>query len=207
MTRKLTLRQREVLAFIREQMAREGFPPTVREVAARFGIVSLNAVRRHLAALEAKGFLRREPGRSRGLRLLPPMAGGGGELVEVPLVGRIAAGLPVPAWEEVEETVPLDPDWWGAGREVFLLRVKGNSMLPCLEEGDLVVVDASGTPAPGDLVVALIEGEATVKRLEHRRGRPWLVPENPAYPALAVPAETRFNGRVVGLLRRYDGGV
>jgi repressor LexA len=170
----LTDRQKEVLAFIQESIGARGYPPTLREIGERMGIRSTNGVNDHLKALEKKGYLAREDLKSRALRPLKlpggakvSVAHAGDDLVDVPLVGRVAAGAPLLAVENVEDTVKIDRFFLGASppREVFALRVKGESMIEDgILDGDFIFVRKSLTAERGDIVVALIDDEATVKR-------------------------------------------
>jgi repressor LexA len=183
----LTQRQREILEFISASIVERGFPPTLREIGEHFNIRSTNGVNDHLKALEKKGHLRREDLKSRAMRpVLPdgsgelvPMHGrrvaqgtGGVELVsqsddmaEIPIIGRVAAGQPILAVENVSDTVRVDRVLVGNHREVFGLRIVGESMIEDgIFDGDYVFVKKTPTARPGDIVVAMIEGEATVKR-------------------------------------------
>jgi repressor LexA len=171
---ELTDRQKEVLEFIQQSITARGYPPTLREIGEKMGIRSTNGVNDHLKALEKKGYLAREDLKSRALRPLKMPAGSvanvpgiGEEMVEIPLVGRVAAGQPLLAVENVEDTVKVDRFFLGSApsKEVFALRVKGDSMIEDgIFDGDFIFVKKSLTADKGDIVVALIEDEATVKR-------------------------------------------
>jgi len=171
---ELTDRQKEVLVFIQESIAARGYPPTLREIGERMGIRSTNGVNDHLKALEKKGYLAREDLKSRALRPLKMPSGHaaraieiGNDLVDVPLVGRVAAGAPLLAVENVEDTVKVDRFFIGQTppREMFALRVKGDSMIEDgIFDGDFIFVKKSLNAERGDIVVALIDDEATVKR-------------------------------------------
>ena len=171
---ELTDRQKEVLEFIQESIGARGYPPTLREIGERMGIRSTNGVNDHLKALEKKGYLAREDLKSRALRPLKMSSGGklnaievGEDMVDVPLVGRVAAGAPLLAVENVEDTVKVDRFFLGATppREVFALRVRGDSMIEDgIFDGDFIFVRKSLSAERGDIVVALIDEEATVKR-------------------------------------------
>jgi repressor LexA len=164
----LTDRQREILEFITQSIAGRGYPPTLREIGSHFGIRSTNGVNDHLRALEKKGYLQREDLKSRALR--PVSASGrplesAADVVEVPLLGRVAAGVPLLAVENIEDTVRVDRFFIGQTREVFALRVKGESMIEDgIFDGDYIFVRKQLHASKGDTVVAMIEGEATVKR-------------------------------------------
>jgi repressor LexA len=200
----LTDRQQAVLAFVEEFCRRQGYPPTVREVAAHFGIQP-RAATDHLAALKRKGYLHREPGLSRGLSLAGRSLG---PVVEVPLVGRIAAGQPLLASETVEETLPL-PHSWVRGEEVFLLKVTGESMAPLILPDDLVMVRVQSRVARGEIAVVLVDEEATLKRVYEEAGGLVLKGDNPDFTPLrfspAEAADVQILGRVVGVYRNLEG--
>ncbi|HEY2901675.1 MAG TPA: transcriptional repressor LexA [Polyangia bacterium] len=171
----LTDRQQEILDFISQSIVERGYPPTLREIGTHFGIRSTNGVNDHLRALEKKGYLQREDLKSRALR---PVSMGGqpslstrerddarDDIVEVPLVGRVAAGVPLLAVENVQDTVQVDRFFIGQTREVFALRVKGESMIEDgIFDGDFIFVRKQLQANRGDTVVAMINDEATVKR-------------------------------------------
>jgi repressor LexA len=178
----LTDRQQQVLDFIAASITERGYPPTLREIGERLGIRSTNGVNDHLKALEKKGYLAREDLKSRALRPIGHIGLGaaqphtpsqlrgdtvtlGEDLVEIPLIGRVAAGQPILAVENVEDTVKVDRFLVGDHREVFALRVKGESMIDDgIHDGDFIFVKKALHAERGDIVVALIEDEATVKR-------------------------------------------
>ena len=200
----LTDRQQAVLAFVEEFCSRQGYPPTVREVAAAFGIQP-RAAADHLAALERKGYLHREPGVSRGLSLALRSVG---PVVEVPVLGRIAAGQPLLASENVEETLPL-PSSWVRGEEVFLLKVTGESMAPVILPEDLVMVRSQARVARGEIAVVLVDDEATLKRVYEEAGGLVLKGDNPDFTPLRFAAEEAADiqilGKVVGVYRNLEG--
>jgi repressor LexA len=200
----LTDRQRLVLAFVEDFCGSQGYPPTVREVAAAFGIQPRAAVD-HLAALKRKGYLHREPGRSRGLSLSPRTPG---LVVQVPVLGRIAAGQPLLATENVEDTLPL-PRSWVRGDEVFLLKVVGESMAPMILPGDLVMVRVQSRVARGEIAVVLIEDEATLKRVYEEAGGLVLKGDNPDFTPLRFSpsevSEVQILGKVAGVYRNLEG--
>ena len=208
-TTDLTARQRRILEFIRDWVERYGYPPSVREIGEAVGLVSPSSVAYQLKALETKGFLRRDPNRPRAVDVRMPS-----EMVDddelraarptpayVPLVGRIAAGGPILAEQAVEDFFPLPRELVGEG-DVFMLEVKGDSMIDAaICSGDWVVVKQQQTAMPGDIVAALIEGEATVKSYRQRDGHVWLMPANPAFDPIPGDMAT-IMGRVVAVLRR-----
>jgi repressor LexA len=201
----LTPRQQAVLSFVEEFFQQQGYPPTVREVAAHFGIQP-RAADDHLSALKRKGHLHREPGLSRGLAL----TGRQSELVvEVPILGQIAAGQPLLATEQVEDTLPL-PRSWVQGEEVFLLRVAGDSMMPLILPGDLVMVRVQPRVARGEIAAVLVYDEATIKRVYEEAGGLVLKGDNPSFTPLRFsPAEAaelvQILGKVVGIYRSLQG--
>ncbi len=199
----LTERQRQVLVFVEGFCGRQGYPPTVREVAAHFAIQP-RAAADHLAALKRKGYLHREPGRSRGLALSPRTPG---SVVEVPILGRIAAGRPLLATEQVEDTLPL-PRSWVRGEEVFLLKVTGESMAPLIQPGDLVMVRVQPRVGRGDIAVVMVEDEATLKRVYEEAGGLVLKGDNPDFTPLrfspAQAAQVQILGKVVGVYRNLE---
>ena len=159
----LTEKQQLVFDFIRSSINERGYPPTLREIGEHFRIRSTNGVNDHLKALERKGYLLREELKSRALRPV----GSSGEAIEVPIIGKVAAGRPLLAVENTEDTVKVDKFFLGStsGREVFALRVKGDSMIEDgIYDGDFIFVKKQLQADKGDIVVALIEDEATVKR-------------------------------------------
>jgi repressor LexA len=168
----LTDRQQAVLDFISRSIERRGYPPTLREIGEHMGIRSTNGVNDHLKALEKKGYLEREDLKSRALRPIGSAVGRSGaaqqgltgNMVEVPLLGRVAAGEPILAVEQAEDSVKVDRFFLGAHREVFALKVKGDSMIDAgIYDGDFIFVKKQLQANRGDIVVAMIENEATVK--------------------------------------------
>ncbi|MBI4607617.1 MAG: repressor LexA [Candidatus Rokubacteria bacterium] len=204
--RELTARQREILAFIRTFTQRHSVPPTVREIGERFRITP-RAAFDHLRALERKGALQRRVAARRTSRALtlPDRASA---VREVPILGRIAAGVPLLAEENREGTLPLLADWLaGKGRELFALRVRGESMVNAhILDGDLVLVRRQETAEPGEIVVALLDNEATVKRFGREGDAIVLKPEHPTMaPILIKPGQrdVKILGKVIGLLRGF----
>ena len=194
MARGLTNRQREVLTHIRAALERTGRPPTLRELGARLGIRSTNGVRDHLEALVAKGYLARDPHSARGLRLLqaPPPAAPALGVRRVPLLGGVAAGQPLFADQELGDALLLDERVVPNSGAVFALRVRGDSMRDAaIHEGDYVVVREQRSAEPGDIVVALLEDEATVKRFFPERDFVRLQPENSRHEPVIVRRDDR----------------
>ncbi len=205
--RELTSRQRDVLEFIRAFTGRHGVPPTVREIGAKFHVTP-RAAFDHLRALERKGMLQRRsaPGRTSRALTLPEAAGV--EDRRVPILGRIAAGLPLLAEENREGDVPMAAAALpGGGEDIFALRVRGESMIDAhIVDGDLVLVRRQDAAQPNDIVVALVDGDATVKRFSRDGDRIVLRPEHPTMAPIVVDPrqhDVRILGKVVGLLRGF----
>jgi len=208
----LTDRQREILDFITRSITSRGYPPTLREIGTHFGIRSTNGVNDHLRALEKKGYLQREDLKSRALR--PVTAIGKpresvSEVVDVPLLGRVAAGVPLLAVENVNETVRVDRFFIGQTREVFALRVKGDSMIEDgIFDGDYIFVRKQLQASKGETVVAMIEGEATVKRYYPEGDVIRFQPANAAMQPILVRKRdfksVNLLGVVVGVYRRMS---
>jgi repressor LexA len=192
----LTDQQQKVLTFIVKQMRSLGHPPTIREIGDEFGFRSTGTVRDHLRALETKGYLRTMRHKSRGL--LPREW-----LRTMPILGRVPAGGPLLTEENVEGTLDLANEF--GSDKVFALKVRGDSMQDDgIREDDLVVVRAQQRVEPDQVVVALVDGEATVKKLTNRDERLWLEPANPRYKPIAVDDATRIVGKVIGVIRSYE---
>ncbi len=207
MSRPLTERQREILQHIASSIRRSGIVPSVREIGHALGMSSPSTVHQHLTALARKGYLRRDGDRMRVLEITDrDIVHTDEDAVPIPLVGRVSAGVPVLAQEHVEEMIPIPRRFVGWNEESFLLTVRGDSMVGAgIFDGDLVIVRCQPSATPGELVVALLGDEATVKRLHLTDGRPVLRAENPAYAP--INGEFEILGQVVGLLRRYPAGV
>jgi len=205
--RELTARQRSVYAFIAKAMRERGYPPTVREIGEHFKMKSTGSVRDHLAALERKGCIRRVPNTSRGIELLNPDDRPGANAARVPLVGQIAAGTPLLAEENLEDTLTVDRRAVGRDDNVFALRVTGESMRDAgILDGDIVLVRQQPDAHNGDIVAVLINDEATVKRLFREGSHVRLQPANDEFePIIVTPEAGEFTilGKVVGLTRSY----
>ncbi len=200
---QLTFREAAILDFIRHNVRTRGYPPSVREIGLAVGLKSSSTVHGYLKRLEDKGFLKRDPTKPRALELTGSFRRPAADEVSlVPVLGRVEAGRPVLATENRDFTIPLPASYFGDG-EFFMLKVRGDSMVEAgIFEGDLVVVRQQPTANNGDIVVAMIGDEATVKRFYRENSHVRLQPENRAM----VPIITRdisVLGKVVGLLRRY----
>lgn len=231
----LTGRQRQILEFITQRIEEQGYPPTIREIGEQMGIKSTNGVNDHLKALERKGYLKREGLKSRALRpvqmsptgataalpssppptdaqasnVLNAIVPNGGTTIAVPVLGRVAAGAPILADEHPEATVHIDSFFLGSrgGDKVFALRVSGDSMIEAgILDGDYIFVKKQLEASRGDIVVAMIDGEATVKRYEPKGEVIHFVPENSAMAPIVVKKSdfrsTSILGVVVGVYRQ-----
>jgi repressor LexA len=211
----LTARQRKVLEFIKESVEKRGFPPTIREIGDAVGLASTSSVSYQLISLQKKGFLRRDATKPRAVDVrLPREMPGGADYVEdvpeqnsfpkpayVPVIGRIAAGGPILAEQAVEDVFPLPRELVGEGT-LFLLKVVGDSMVDAaISDGDWVVVRQQPNADNGEIVAAMIDGEATVKTYKRRDGHVWLLPHNDAYAPIPGD-EATILGRVVTVLRK-----
>lgn len=201
----LGLRQKKILEHILSTVEERGYPPSVREIADAVGLASPSTVHAHLEALQSKGYIRKDATKPRAIEIsyapgMGPATSRSG-VRHVPLVGRIAAGAPVQAVEDVEDVLPLPASLVGEGT-FFALRVKGDSMTGAgINDGDVVVVRKQDDATPGSIVAALLEDEATVKTLVRQGGKTLLKPENPVYAPIEVTGESRILGKVVALLR------
>jgi repressor LexA len=213
----LTWRQRKVLQVIRESVQKRGYPPSMREIGEAVGLMSTSSVSYQLSTLQSKGYLRRDVGRPRTVEVrLPghpavrpePVFGDDDSMditsqepAYVPLVGRIAAGGPILADESIEDIFPLPRQLVGNGT-LFLLKVVGDSMVnAAIADGDWVVVRQQPVAENGDIIAAMIEGEATVKTFKRSGDHVWLMPHNPAYAPIPGD-EAEVLGKVVAVLRR-----
>jgi repressor LexA len=198
----ITPRQQRILGFIAETVRDRGYPPTVREIGEAVGLTSSSSVHAQIANLERQGKLHKDPTKPRAMTLAEPRAEG----VTVPLLGRIAAGAPLLADEQIEDYLSVPLGFAAVDGDNFALTISGDSMIGAgIFDGDVVIVRAQDEADDGDVVAALLPGpaedEATVKRLGHTRGRPMLIPENPAFEPFEMTGG-RILGKVVAVLRR-----
>ena len=206
--KELTRRQGDVLDFIERYLDKKGYPPSVRDIAAQFGLVSAAGVHKHIKALVRKNYLAKDDYLSRSIRILRPRLkpGGGKTTVELPLVGYVAAGQPIEAIQQNQDflTVPLPVA--GTGRDNYALLVRGESMIDDgILDGDYVIMDPRQEAHNGEMVVALINNqEATLKRFYRENGRVRLQPANSTVAPIFVDSgDFRIQGVVVGIWRRY----
>lgn len=210
---ELTKRQRKIFEFILSNIEKFGYPPSIPEVQKKFSFKSPNAVKDHFEALVRKGYISRRPHKSRGIKILNHVhpkrnnnANGNGNTIEVPIVGRVSAGSPIFAQENIEGTIFVDKFIAPNAKDIFALRVKGDSMIKAgIFDGDFVLVRQQPVAEQGEAVIALIEDEATVKRFYKEKGMIRLQPENdPMEPLIIDPKEDRISiiGTVKGVIRK-----
>ena len=206
----LSDKQREILAFLNETITRVGYPPSMREISDAVGLTSVSSVSHQLTQLELRGFIRRDPNLNRAIEILVEIDANPDavrvkedDIVNVSLVGRIAAGVPITADQNIEAVFPLPRQVVGSGN-VFMLKVQGDSMIDAaICDGDYVVVREQKTAENGDIVAAMLDNEATVKVFKQRDGHTWLLPQNSAYePILGDYASVL--GKVVAVIRSVD---
>lgn len=198
----LTPRQRQILEYIKREVKLKNYPPSVREIGEAVGLSSSSTVHAHLAKLEEKGFIRRDPSKPRAIELLaedeePYFVP---EVVQVPIVGQVTAGQPILAEENIEDYFPL-PKMMVHGDSVFMLQVRGDSMINAgIMDGDYVIVRQQYQANNGEIVVAMLDGEATVKRFYKEKDHILLKPENDLYEPIRSP-HIRVIGKVIGVFR------
>lgn len=205
MSHELTRRQQDIFSFIRERIEEDGMPPTRAEISSNFGFASPNAAESHLRALAQKGVIRLESGAARGIRLVQEATAAVAESLGLPLIGRVAAGSPILALEHIQKHLPIDPAMFSP-RADYLLEVRGLSMVNAgILEGDLLAVHRCSEAQNGQIIVARLDDEVTVKRLQKRtRGVIELIAENPDYAPIIVDTNTQslsIEGLAVGLIR------
>lgn len=202
--KKISKRQEDIMSFIKEEVKKKGYPPSVREIGEAVGLASSSTVHGHLARLESKGFIRRDPTKPRAIEVLDPegMESMKPGVIHVPLVGKVTAGLPITAIENIEEYFPLPESFGTSEDKLFMLEIVGNSMIEAgILNGDHVVVKQTQTANNGEIVVAMTEDdEATVKRFFKEKNYFRLQPENSSMDPIIVDNVTIL-GKVVGVYR------
>ena len=204
LTQKISKRQQAILAFIKEEVRSKGYPPSVREIGEAVGLASSSTVHGHLARLESKGLIRRDPTKPRAIEVLDQddLVVSKSSVIHVPLIGKVTAGIPISAIEDIQEYFPL-PDKYGAAEdELFMLEIMGESMIEAgILDGDYVIVKKTSTAENGEIVVAMTEeDEATVKRFYKEKTHFRLQPENSSMDPILVN-QVSILGKVVGLYR------
>ena len=207
--KNISSRQEMILEFINKKIKDEGYPPSVREIAKAVNLSSSASVHSHLKKLEALGFLKRNPSKPRAISVIstqnqePELDLSKNNLVFVPVLGNIAAGKPILAEENIEDYFPLTPDFVKGQKEVFMLNVRGDSMVNAgIMDRDLVVVRKQETAINGEIIVALLEEEATVKRFFKGKSEIKLMPEND-YMEPMIVNDVTILGKVIGVIRKY----
>jgi repressor LexA len=209
MKKILTKRQQEILDFIESFLQKRGYPPTLREIGNEFGISSTNGVRVNLAALEKKKYIIRRPWLSRGIELIyaPKTQVIEGEIGYVPIIGKVAAGEPIFAAENIEGMLAVD-DSFLPTKKVFALKVKGDSMVGAgILDGDYILARRQHNAETGEIVVFIVGDEITVKRYDTKGDKVLLIPENEAYETRVIKknsSDLQIAGKVVGLIRKYE---
>lgn len=198
---KITAKQQEILEYIKENILKKGYPPAVREICEAVHLKSTSSVHSHLETLERNGYIRRDPTKPRAIEILDDeFALTRREMVQVPMVGTVAAGQPILAQENIEDYFPIPANLL-PNTETFMLRVKGESMIEAgIYDGDRVIVSQTNVAQNGDIVVALIEDSATVKRYYKENGHYRLQPENSSMEPIIV-SDLEILGKVIGLFR------
>ena len=209
MKNQLTDRQKEILDFIKEYLGFNGYPPTLREIAKQFNIASTFGIKRHLDALQKKGYLSVESFASRAISLTenPTEKNQQNNSVEIPVVGRVAAGYPIMSEENIEGSISIQSGLLKNKSEIFGLKVKGESMKNAgIFEGDIIIVNQQKDAVNGDIVVALLDNEATVKRFLIKNNKITLMPENENYNPIEVNNSDEFSiiGKVMGVFRWFN---
>ncbi|ADQ46076.1 SOS-response transcriptional repressor LexA [Caldicellulosiruptor bescii] len=201
MKKQLTKKQEEILEFIKKRIKEKGYPPAVREICEATGLKSTSTVHGHLTRLEKKGYIRRDPSKPRAIEIVDEEFYVHRNVVQLPLVGKVTAGEPILAVENIEETMTLPYDLVGT-EDAFLLRVRGDSMIEAgIFDNDIIIVRRQNVAENGDIVVALIDDEATVKRFYKEHDHIRLQPENKAMEPIIVK-DVKILGKVIGLIRR-----
>jgi len=205
--KRLSKRQQSILQFIAKEVREKGYPPSVREIGEAIGLKSSSTVHGHLAKLEKKGYIRRDPTKPRAIEIIDPMWQEEIRQTDVhfvPIVGKVTAGMPITAVENIESYFPLPKGWSRPESQLFMLLVQGDSMIQAgIHDGDYVIVRQQQNADNGDIVVALTDDdEATVKRFYKERDHIRLQPENPSMEPLRLSHVTIL-GKVVGLVRQF----
>ena len=202
-TGKISSKQQEILSYMKDQILAKGYPPSVREICAAVDLKSTSSVHAHLETLEKNGYIRRDPTKPRAIEIIDDEFNlTRRETSHVPIIGQVAAGAPILAQENIEDYFPISAEFLPKG-DCFMLRVKGDSMINVgIFNKDLVLVESDNTARNGDLVVAMVEDGATVKRFYKENGHIRLQPENDDYEPIIVPDATIL-GKVYGVFRFY----
>lgn len=195
-------KQTEIYEFIKTHIREKGYPPSVREICKGVGLSSTSTVHGHLARLEKKGMIRRDSTKPRTIEILkdPPIKK---EMVSIPIIGKVTAGEPILAVENVEDTFPISLNFIPSNKDLFMLNISGESMIEAgIMDGDLAIIEKTNYAANGDIVVALIDNEATIKRFFKEKDHIRLQPENKTMSPIIVE-DCAIIGRLIGVFRKY----
>lgn len=199
--REVNNKQNEIYEFLKTYADNKGYPPSVREICEAVGLKSTSSVHGHLKRLESKGLIKRDPTKPRALEIIDSSIKK--EMVNIPIVGKVTAGMPILANENVEDIFPIPIDYIKHNKELFMLNISGDSMINAgIFDGDLAIIEKCQTARNGEIVVALIENEATIKRFYKEESHIRLQPENDKMDAIIVD-NCKILGRLVGLFRTY----
>lgn len=199
--REVSEKQNEIYEFLKTYTDNKGYPPSVREICEAVGLKSTSSVHGHLKRLESKGLIRRDPTKPRALEIIDNSLKK--EMVNIPIIGKVTAGLPILANENVEDTFPIPLNYIRHNKELFMLNISGDSMINAgIFDGDLAIIEECKTANNGEIVVALIENEATIKRFYKEKNHIRLQPENDNMDAIIVD-DCIILGKLVGLFRTY----
>jgi repressor LexA len=202
MTEHKSTKQVEIYEFIKSQIKEKGYPPSVREICAAVGLKSTSTVHGHLERLEKKGLIKRDPTKPRTIEVVENSLNRK-EMINVPILGTITAGLPILAVENIEDTFPLPVNYVKSNKDLFILKVSGESMIEAgILDGDFSIIEKSNSANNGEIVVALIDNEATLKRFFKEKDHIRLQPENKNMSPIIVP-ECQVIGKLVGIYRQY----
>lgn len=202
---KITSKQMEILEYIKEQLLEKGYPPSVREICQAVNLKSTSSVHSHLATLEENGYIRRDPTKPRAIEIIDDeFALSRRELINIPIVGAVAAGEPILATQNIQDYFPVPPEYLNnTNNQTFMLRVKGESMINVgIYDGDLLIVDQCNSARNGEIVVALVEDSATVKTFYKEKDYIRLQPENDFMDPIIVE-NCQILGKVIGLFRQF----
>ena len=201
MTTKLSKRQQDILNYIKQEVKEKGYPPSVREIGEAVGLASSSTVHGHLSRLESKGLIRRDPTKPRALEIVDSVIKK--EMINVPIIGKVTAGLPILANENIEDSFPLPLDYVKHNNDLFMLKVSGSSMIKAgILDGDLAIIEKTQTASNGDKIVALIENEATLKTFYRENDHIRLQPENDEMEPIIVD-NCSILGKLIGIYRTY----
>lgn len=199
--RQVSEKQNEIYEFLKTYTDNKGYPPSVREICEAVGLKSTSSVHGHLKRLESKGLIKRDPTKPRALEIIDNSIKR--EIINVPIIGKVTAGLPILANENIEDTFPIPLDYISHNQELFILNISGDSMINAgIFDGDLAIIEKCKTAKNGDIVVVLIENEATIKRFYKEKNHIRLQPENDNMNAIIVN-DCKILGRLVGVFRSY----